>query len=127
MHDGLRSRFQQTRQQMRVSVARHQNNLKENHASRPDARTATKPRQNVLGDEWLNLEKQKCAKKRSNRKRSHDLTGTSGVGRFVKIRRGNAPGCPSAAFSAATELAVDSIRRMPPAERGRGRRKRGIP
>ena len=44
---------------MRIDVAQKQRALKKQHGSCPNRWTATKPRQNKLANQWLNLEEQK--------------------------------------------------------------------
>src|ERR1041384_3783239 len=63
----LRARRESAREQMRVGVAKEKRHLKKHHASGPYSGTSSKPRQNVLSDERLDLEKQECAEENGQR------------------------------------------------------------
>ena len=53
--------FQVTAGSVGISVTAQQHELEEEQASGPDARTATEPGQNKLGDKGLHLEQKECS------------------------------------------------------------------
>ena len=54
-------RIDKARNQVRVSIACQQQDLEEKHASGPDGWASTKPGQDRLANQWLNLEQKKRA------------------------------------------------------------------
>src|SRR5579862_6793978 len=59
----LMPRLEKSGCQMRIRVPTEQQHLKDEHAGRPDCRTAAKPGENEFPDQGLNLEQQECAEK----------------------------------------------------------------
>lgn len=61
MQCNLRAQREKPVEKMRIGVATEQQYLEDQHASCPDARAATVPRQNVFAHDRLDLEEQKRA------------------------------------------------------------------
>ena len=70
--------------QMRVGIARQEADLKEQHASGPDAGSSAKPGQNKFPDQRLDLKEKEGAEKNRERKKAGtrgaaDFPGTGGL------------------------------------------------
>lgn len=59
MDNGLALRRNGSLDEVGVAVSSQQQNLKEQHAGRPEGECAAKPRQNIVGDDGLYLEEEK--------------------------------------------------------------------
>ena len=68
-----------------ISVTAEQDDLEEQHAGRPDRRTAAEPWQDDLGDERLNLKEQESAEKDRDRKAKHQQKPSNSKRRGTEV------------------------------------------
>ena len=75
MDDDLLARPKPLTEQMGIGIAGQQEDLEEQHAGSPNPGTASKPGQNIFGDERLDLEHQEGAQEDGEGKNPHAANG----------------------------------------------------